>query len=195
MMSHSRVRTRCGMTVVEMSISLMIFAVLGGAVLQTVDLSHDSHSAVADVVADNETLREAAKSLGLDLRLSADTRITVTQLADENHEVTFQVPVLDGNVLSWGVSADYLGLGEGDEVDWSLRYTVEEANGERTLVRQILDDADVLQIEEVIAEGLRSGAEDPPGFQVEQIGDIWEITLSIDGNGVRSEEFHVWMRN
>ncbi len=87
--------------------------------------------------------------------------------------------------------------------NWTVRYTVvsEIVGGalDRSLVRQVLDEVGTIQDAETVASGLRSGEEDPPGFQIIQNGNVWVVTLSLEGsmNGgsLRGTEFHVSTRN
>jgi hypothetical protein len=115
------------------------------------------------------------------------------------------VPVQVGATLGWGVHDRTLGPDEASQnrVGWSLRYTVESVLSQgvttRRLVRQVLDAAQNVVGQRLVAERVRSGSAVPPGFTVRKPGATWEITLSTDARnpqeqGIR-EVFHVQARN
>lgn len=192
---------RHGFTLVELAVALTIFTVLGYSLISALRLSDNSRTAVADMVEQNEQLRAGAGDLSDALRLSTESRVTITNLADENHELTLQLPVVVGGALGWGVPASYLSTaGATDQENWSLRYTVivdagGTGSGERSLVRQVLDDGGALVDSLVLVKGVLPGDGGMPGFEVEKTGDVWEVTLSLDKGTGKSEVFHVFPRN
>lgn len=206
MLSRNRVRaTRAGFTLLETMISLTIFAVIGYSLAVVVDLGNDSQRSVLRVAAEDRSLRESTSFLTDELRSSTDSSIAVTTLGDGNSQVTFRMPVEVGGALSWGVYDKSLGATYADQnkANWSLRYTVRNVVTagvtNKQLVRQILDDSQVVQKELVVAEGLRAGNLTPPGFRIVQTGDVWQVTVSTVGEyankvGMKAE-FHVQTRN
>jgi prepilin-type N-terminal cleavage/methylation domain-containing protein len=201
-----RFTARSGFTLLEMMISVSIFAVLGYALLTAVDIAHDSDATVIRISSEDRSVRTSTTSLLDELRSTSDANITVATLADGNHRVRFTVPVTVAGVLGWGVYDRSLGHTPDDQnkVGWSLQYTVRSVTGTdgkptRELVRQILDAAGSVHSETVLVRGLRSGTQTPAGFKVVRSGDLWEITLSTnstaDHSAVLRTVFHVKTRN
>lgn len=196
---------RAGFTLIELSISVTILAVLGYSVAVSVDMANDSQRTVYTVAAEDRALRESSSLLTDELRSSRDTQIAVTTLADGNHQLEFKVPIEVGGALTWGVYDKRLGTTYADQnkLDWEFRYTVRNAVVagvvNRQLLRQIIDTNSVVQEEQVVAEGLHSGTQDPPGFRVVQSGDMWVVTVSTAGKSAESPGikavFHVQARN
>ncbi len=199
-------RSRAAFTLMELTIAAGIMGVLGYSLSLAVKMSRDSQRTVSRVARDSRTTRDSIAQLIKDVRETTNTRITVTVLGDNNHEVQLQQPLEIGGVLGWGVYDRTLGPTDVDwsRTDWFVRYTVRSVVGPtgaqvRQLVRRILDDGFVVQREEVLVEGLRSGNDVPPGFRMVQVGDVWEISLATDGVNATSagqlSEFHVRPRN
>lgn len=202
----SRHSGRSGFTLLESMVSLSIFAVVGYSLAVVVDVGNDSQRSVIRVATEDRSLREASTLLIDELRSSTDSTITVATLGDGNSQLQFRMPIEVGSALSWGVYDKSLGATYADQnkADWSLRYTVRNAPNSggvvnRQLVRQILDEQQVVQKETVVAEGLRSGTVTPAGFRVVQTGDVWDVTVSTVGEiatkvGMEAG-FHVQTRN
>jgi hypothetical protein len=199
-------RSRAAFTVLELAIAAGIMGVLGYSLSLAVKMSRDSQQTVSRVARESRSTRESIAQLIQDVRESTNGRITVTVLADNNHEVTLQQPIDVAGAMVWGVFDRTLGPtdAEWSRQDWFVRYTVRSVVGPtgaqmRQLVRRILDDGFVVQREEVLVEDLRSGNDVPPGFQMVQAGDVWEITLTTEGESANSSgklsEFHVRPRN
>lgn len=192
-------RRSAGFTLVESVVGLTLLSVVGYALLLAAQVSHNSRRVVMDVAEEDRALRAATSLLIDEFSSSSDATLTVAQLADGNHRLRFQLPIEDGTPAGWGVVERGV-----PESGWSVQYTVQSAvlgSGEvrRELVRQIVDDLGAVQRTDVLVEGLRTGAEDPPGFRVVQNGAMWELTLSTagqtDGTGGIREVFHVRTRN
>lgn len=190
-----------GLTLIELTVAMTIFAVLGYSLMSALSLSNNSRAAVENMVEENEELRAGAGAVTNDLRVSSDARIDIAELADENHEVTVQLPIAIGGVLDWGVPAHEIGAPEAtDHQDWVVRYTVttgvdEHGAPERALVRQLVDAAGEVQKAEELVHGLTKGSDASPGFRVEKTGDVWEVTLSTEKGAGKKEVFHVHSRN
>lgn len=199
---HSR---RAGFTLIELMISLTIFAVLGYSVAISVDMASDSQRTVYSVAAEDRALRESSSFLTDELRSSRDSQIAVATLADGNHQLEFKVPIEVGSSLTWGVYDKRLGTTYADQnkIDWKYRYTVRNSVVagvvNKQLLRQIIDTNSEVHEEQVIAEGLHSGTQNPPGFRVVKSGDMWAVTVSTAGKSAESPgikaEFHVQARN
>lgn len=199
-------RPRSGFTLLEVAISLAIFAVLGVSLATSVEMANGSQRTVYSVAAESRALRESSTRLTDELRTSTDAEITVTTLADSNSQVEFRVPVESGGNLLWGVYDKRLGAtyDAQNKVGWRLRYTVRRVTTgpgviERQLVRQILNTASTVWAEDVIAEGLPDGTGATPGFRVVKSGDMWVVTVSTVGKSASSPGikavFHVQARN
>lgn len=202
----SAARSRAAFTLMELTIAAGIMGVLGYSLSLAVKMSRDSQQTVSRVARDSRSTRESIAQLIQDVRETADARIVVTTLGDNNHQVQLQQPIEIAGVLGWGVYDRNLGPLEADwsRADWFVRYTVRNVVGPtgaqvRQLVRRVLDDGLVVRREEVLIEGLRDGNDVPPGFRMVQVGDVWEITLATDGVNANSSgklsEFHVRPRN
>ncbi len=196
---------RAGFTLIETVIALAIFSVLGYGLALTATLGQESQAEVQRVATENRDLREASSWLLDEMRSTGNARVTTTVLADSNNQVRFMVPIDDAGVASWGVYDKRLGgtAALQNRAGWLVQYTVKNVvlNGavDKQLVRQILDTALTVQREDVLAHGLRSGTDVPPGFKVAMNGAMWEITLSTDGpqNGSLGKKMvlHVKTRN
>jgi hypothetical protein len=184
---------------VESAVGLTLFSVVGYALLLAVDVGHNSQRVVMNLAEEDRALRASTSVLIDELASSSDGTITVTELADGNHCLRFMLPIEAGGVATWGVYERGV-----PELNWSVQYTVRstvEGPGDvrRELVRQVVDDLGAVQRTDLLAENLRSGTQDPPGFRVVQNGAMREVTLSTDGltdgkAGIE-EVFHVRTRN
>lgn len=199
-------RSQGAFTLVELSIALTLFTVLGYGLSLAMQSGGNASSTVSQMTAENGGIRELRGKLAGELEVAQEADITIAPLADGNHQLSFMVPIDDSGTQDWGVYDTSLGLDAASQnrVDWRFQYTVEVrplggGGVDRTLVRQIIDDTGAVQREEVMVSGLRSGTDVPPGFSVTQAGDLWEVTVSTkrtDGNqGGRRVVFHVHTRN
>lgn len=187
---------RAGFSLVETVIAMGGFLVVAYALVVTLDIGRDTEQLVRTGAVQNREIRAASRRLVDELRSSRDSAISVTTLADGNHELTFMVPIQLAGVNSWGVYDRSLGSDEASQnhEDWQIRYTV-DAQGR--LVRQLIDEQAAVQTQAVVAQLATSDA--APGFQVEDSGDVWVITItrassSTQGSG-EVEVFHVQTRN
>lgn len=203
---HRDREARAGFTLIESVIALVIFTALGYGLCIAAAVGSNSQREVSRVAAENKSLRDAIGSLTDELRSTSDANVTTALLADGNTRLRFMMPIVDAGVNSWGVYDRRLGSTAAlqNRANWQLQYTVRDvasAGGvmEKQLVRQILDTTQAVQLEDVLAHGLRSGTDVPPGFKVAMNGAMWEVTLStdgpLDGNLGKSTVFHVKTRN
>ena len=200
-----RSRGRRGFTLLETVIALLLFSVLGYALGVAAHVGGSSAIEITRMRGENSELRAATLTLGEELRSTSDVNITVAALADGNHQLRFMQPITVAGASVWGVHDKQLGDTPAlqNRANWIVQYTVRNqmVSGtlQKQLVRQILDDTFVVQREKVIATGLRSGTDVPPGFRVALNGAVWEITLStdgpLDGNLGKSVVMHVHTRN
>lgn len=188
---------RAGFSLLELTIATMIFLVVGLALKDTVLMADRSQSAVFEGAKTNRELRAASRRLARELRSARGSLLTVETLPNGCAQATFMTPIVVGGNDDWGVEDDFLTGGQ-PQADWSLRYTVVD-DGDRRLIRQVLDDAQVVQDQQVVLAGLST---DPntPGFTLAQTGDVWEVALVLDGQGDDDEtgkqlDFHLRMRN
>lgn len=196
-----------GLSLLELVIALSIFTTLGLSLYTVVDSAKRSHQAVTHGVAENEKLRSSVSSLADELKSTSTGLMTIVELADGNDQITFQMPIEVAGEPVWGVEERELGESAEEWVreNWFVRYTVEpqqpDATGyvNRVLLRQVLDDAGDVQLEQTISEGLNTGTATNPGFTVTQVGDMWEVCFSTDGHATntsgRKAVFHVATRN
>jgi hypothetical protein len=190
-----------GLTFMEVVAASAVSMVLGYALIGMVTMGNTTQATVSQVAEENDQLRTANKELMKELQVANSATMTITTLQDNNHEVTFMTPVEVSGNPAWGVRDFSLGPDPTSQTreNWKFRYTVQNVNNCRKLVRQILDDMDVVQREEVIAENLRSGSDNPPGFQMVQAGEMWELTIGTLGEDAsdpgRRVIFHVLLRN
>ena len=181
--------SRAGLTVLEIVIATSVFVVVGYALIGAVQMGNNSRQTVYQVASTSEDVREAHTALIEELKTGGDSTVTVTTLGDGNHEKTFMQRIVVGAGLGWGVFDESFGTipEEQNKPDWQIRYTVRnvplDGGGfDRRLVRQILDEESVVQDEEVVMRGLRTGLESPPGFSAVKVGDMWEVTITTDGH-------------
>jgi prepilin-type N-terminal cleavage/methylation domain-containing protein len=195
-----------GFTLIETVIALVIFTALGYGLAIAAAVGSNSQREVSRVASENKSLRDSISSLVDELRSTSDANVTLALLADGNTRLRFMMPIVDAGANSWGVYDRRLGSTPAlqNRANWLVQYTVRSAQiaggaTERQLVRQILDTALAVQREDVLAHGLRSGTDVPPGFKVAKNGAIWEVTLSTDGpdngNSKKSTVMHVKTRN
>jgi len=204
MRRHIARAARGGFTILEMVIASSIFVVLAYVLVAATRAGEGSQGAVTTTIERSESLRSARGSLANELRTTSDDVITVEELADGNDELTFMMPITVGGTNTWGVYDRSLGATEDEQNQegWFIRYTVEDHEGCSVdciaLVRQILDDQEDVQEEELIVEGLSCESQGP-AFQVEKSGEMWEIRVKQAGYGEESsgEEatFYVYTRN
>ncbi len=188
---------RAGFTVLEMTIASGIFLLVGVALQDTVLMADRVQETVFDRSETSRDLRGIGSQLVDEFKSTQDASLEVQALPSGDDQVTFQTPISIGGVDLWGV--EELGIEGGDpQQDWSLRYTVVDAQ-DRRLVRQVLDADDAVKSSEVVMGGL-SEVEGVPGFSVQQTGDVWAVTLTLDPDGEagtngRSIDFHFRTRN
>jgi prepilin-type N-terminal cleavage/methylation domain-containing protein len=195
-----------GFTLLETMVALSIFAALGYSLAIVVGFGNHSQRAVSRMAAEDRALRTATIALLDDLRSTTDSSITITPLADGNHQVRFMLPIDVAGVASWGVYDRTLGpdAASQNQPNWHVQYIVRDlalGGGQvnKQLVRQILDDTNTMRKEKVLADGLQSGTQVPPGFKVVKTGLVWQVTLStvgkVEGKAGIREVFHVRTRN
>lgn len=176
-------RSRAGFTLLELMITVAILGLVATAAMETISGSTSSSRSVTTAVLENASLRDSGKLISQELRSAGGGRFDVVVLADGNHELTFQVPVTVAGVAEFGVYDRRLGADEAawNRADWSLRYTVVPGNdGTRLFVRQVLDELDVVQRQTTLSSDLRAGNVNPPGFQVVDQGDVWEVVIATE---------------
>lgn len=155
---------------------------------------------VVRVSNEDREMRSASSRLLDELQDTADSKITTLTGADGNTTLRFQQPVDNAGTHTWGVFDREIGTTDADHtrVGWYVSYITRMQGGQRQLVRQELDAALAVQREKVITDGVRAGNATPPGFRVQKVGAVWQVTLSTDGEqgqeGIRTV-FHVRTRN
>ena len=198
-------RRSSGFTLLEMVVAMTLFSVIGYTLMSAVRMAHQSHRAVVASTIENGNRRKASTRLIEELASANSASIQVVTGAGVNDSIAFQLPITVAGVKEWGIKEESLSSIPADQsvADWSIRYIVLDLpwNGElrSSLVRQVLDDLDVVQVQDSIVDGLRSGALNPKGFSVQRVGVMWEVTLTTAGNANgsegRSTVFHVKTRN
>lgn len=203
--SFARRWRRAGFTLIESMIAISIFAVVGYGLFVAVDIAFDSGEIVTDVTGTNRNLRKATRSLHDEMGQASDGTITIGNSLQGSHELTFMVPILVGGAESWGVYDRTLGSSEDDwnKENWQVRYTVQQSVVEEqlqlNLVRQVIDAAGAVQSEKTVVEHLAHGENEPAGFHVEKVGDMWVVTCTAYGSATSkqasSTTFHIRTRN
>ncbi len=195
-----------GLTLLEMMVAVSILGLVGYTLVRAVEMGSNSQDAVQRTIGENEAIRSTASDLRNELKATGDAVLTVATLADGNHQVTFPQPIVVGGDPAWGIYDPLHGADEEAHnlEGWNLRYTVDSIpigafDVNRRLLRQVVDELGAVQDEDILVEGLRAGGDDPPGFTVVQVGDVWEITLTMVGYDAakrgRGTVFHVRTRN
>jgi len=195
----ARVRRR-GFTVLEVTIAVAVFAVLGLVISETIGLAGSSHRTVVGVIENNRQMRDATGMLKEELRLTSEANMTVTVLPDGNSELTLMQPLAVGGAIVWGALNPQQGTTPEQQAaaGWRIRYTViasADGNGSQ-LVRQLLDDTGAVRRNETIAAALHPNVN--PAFSVVAAGEMWEVTLvtaAYTSGGQGREMFHVKPRN
>jgi len=203
--SRSTGKRSSGFTLLEMVVALTLFSVIGYTLMSAVRMAHQSHRAVVASTIENGNRRKACTRLIEELASANSASIQVVTGAGVNDSITFQMPITVAGVKEWGAKEESLSSipEEQSVAGWSIRYVVFDLpwNGgvRSSLVRQVLDDLDVVRVQDSVVDGLRSGVLNPKGFSVEQVGVMWEVTLTTMGNADNSEGrstvFHVKTRN
>lgn len=214
---------RAGLTVLEVSISIGAFGVIGYGLVSVMDFGRRSQQTVVAIADNNSDRQDATAQLVRELSSTSDARISLDELPGGNTSLTFQQPIDVDGAAVWGVADPRLALSfDEDETfeDWSLRYTVQtefknpvgghadlspsHANIQmpsvavRTLLRQVLNADNEIVSSEIVLNNLRGEAE-KPGFHVQRVGDVWEIriaTLALSNNEPSLDTvIHVATRN
>lgn len=187
---------RSGFTLLELSISTVILAVVGYSLTTAVKLGNDSNSTVTQVANESRGQRKSITQLIDDLRMTTNTRITITTASDGNSQVQLQMPIEVAGALVWGVRDRRLGDSEDtwNQADWTVRYVVDD---EDQLVRRVVDLNGATRLEDVLDDDLLEGV-GTPGFRMVQAGEVWQVNLATqrgDQGTVSRNEFHVRTRN
>ncbi len=187
---------KSGFTLLELSISTVILAVVGYSVSAAVKLGNDSNSTVMQVASDSRGQRKSITQLIDDVRMSTNTRITITTAINGNSQVQLQMPIEVAGALAWGVRDRRLGEDEDawNQADWIVRYLVDD---DGRLVRRVVDLNGATRLEDVLDDDLLEGV-GTPGFQMVQAGAVWQVNLATrrgDHGTVSRNEFHVRTRN
>ncbi len=191
------VRRQRGFTIVEVVAAMTVMAIVGLSLMQLIRISHGGARATADMTRSWGGLRKASGMMADDLAQSAATKMTLATVNGEQ-QVTLQQPVaVAGGAVTWGACDLAQPVATRMRPGWFVRWTVRTVNGERQLVRQLLDAAQSVKVEQVVVRKLRAGTGSKPGFKVQASGQMWTITLSADGpNGaVEMVSFDVGLRN
>lgn len=187
---------KSGFTLLELSISTVILAVVGYSVSAAVKLGNDSNSTVMQVASDSRGQRKSITQLIDDVRMSTNTRITITTASNGNSQVQLQMPIEVAGALVWGVRDRRLGEDEDtwNQADWIVRYLVDD---DGRLVRRVVDLNGATRLEDVLDDDLLEGV-GTPGFRMVQAGAVWQVNLATrrgDHGTVSRNEFHVRTRN
>jgi len=187
---------KSGFTLLELSISTVILAVVGYSVSAAVKLGNDSNSTVMQVASDSRGQRKSITQLIDDVRMSTNTRITITTASNGNSQVQLQMPIEVAGALAWGVRDRRLGEDEDawNQADWIVRYLVDD---DGRLVRRVVDLNGATRLEDVLDDDLLEGV-GTPGFRMVQAGAVWQVNLATrrgDHGTVSRNEFHVRTRN
>lgn len=190
-------RRQRGFTIVEVVAAMTVMVIVGLSVMQLIRISHGGARATADMTRSWGGLRKASGMMADDLAQAAVSKMTLTTVNGEQ-QVTLQQPVaVAGGAVTWGACDMDQPVATRLRSGWFVRWTVRTVNGERQLVRQLLDAAQSVKVEKVVVRKLRTGTGSKPGFKVQASGQMWTITLSADGpNGaVDMVSFDVGLRN
>jgi len=201
--SHGSNRaTRRGFTIVELSISLAIFSVVGYALAVIVGVGRESQTIVTGMASIDAQVRDATEQLTTDLRTAQTSTVATTTLADGNTQVSLMQPITVGGADAWGVYDRTLGndATEQNNAGWHVQYTVRNAtavdgSATKELVRRLLDVNGVARKTSVLVTGIEPGTANPKGFRVVRNGAIWQVTISTSGaapsNAGMRTSFHV----
>jgi prepilin-type N-terminal cleavage/methylation domain-containing protein len=195
-----------GFTLVEVSISITLMGILGYSFVAASDMGNNSYRAVQRATTKARQLRAAGASIVEEFQLANPNTVEVVVLADGNHRVTFQQPLVIGGALLWGAYEPKWGSDEAErnQAGWWIRYTVVNTavgggNANMTLIRQVLDDGLAVIEQDEVMEQLSSGFALKPGFSVVDAGEVWEIQVNSEGfgggDGGNGGTYNVRMRN
>ena len=187
-MIQRRATRRSGMTLVEVAMGAAFLAFIGYILTTTVQISTQTQATVMESVTGLGRLRSGAKSLRSALRQASEDLMTVTTLPSGDSELTVQEPITVAGNPAWGVWEEELGPDDDSRTqeDWFLRFTVRQVpldgGGMRhDLVRQVIDTAAQIRLESTLVTDLFQGDALDPGFQVRNVGDVWEVSIRTAG--------------
>lgn len=169
-----------GSSIVEIAIGGALLTVLGVAALSLTAASRDGAAAARVATMQTTALRNASEVLREELMQTTAARLVVTEVAGQNDIVTLQRPIPGaGATPAWGAFDNQAAPSLRMRVDHFTRFAVVNGAGGRELRRQTLAPDLTIVGEAVIARGLASGADNPPGLAVDPVGDMWRITLGL----------------
>ena len=198
-----------GWTMIEISIVMVLTAVMSLAVFGILETSEKGARTVSSEGEALTQLRRAANLVTQDIKQTTTSRLVIASLPDGNHTVTLQEPLsITAGVITWGVKEKELGstAAARTKPGWFLRYTVVDApmpSGppEKRLVRQALDTSMKVQKAWILARNILPGTSTPAGFQLTQSGSMWKAqitTRATTGAGIsapRTLSFDIALRN
>lgn len=177
-----------GYTLLEVAIAGALMSILTYSLVVASSLGNNSYEAVERATANTREVQEVSESIKQEFKTTNEDNIDIVVLADGNHQVTFQHPLILGGALGWGAYDTSWGPSDDDknQPGWWIRYTVQtivnaDGDAERCLVREVLDEAFDVQEQDTVATDLRAGNGANPGFQVNQTGDVWAIEMYMEG--------------
>jgi hypothetical protein len=177
----TRSRRESGSSIVELTIGGALIAILGVAAMSLTAASRDGAATARVATMRTTSLRNASTVIREDLVQSAVARLTVTKVAGQNDVVTLQRPILTaGAAPVWGAFDPKAAPALRMRADHFTRFVVVGALGGRELRRQTLAPDLTMIAEEVVARGLAGGAAVLPGLTVDQVGDMWRVTIGLE---------------
>lgn len=188
---HSRPGRR-GVSLLEVVLAATLFTGIGYVLSLSMRASDQSYGTVASSVEANAEIRAFTVLFTDELKGARQASIAAADNGGFS-TIEFQTAIESaGGGPTWGAFERGLDVDEANcsQAGWSVRYGVEQAqDGTNELVRSIVDDVGAVQHTRTLAAEVTE-------FSVNEVGDVWVVGLTTQGNeGTRHEEFDVRTRD
>lgn len=172
-----------GFTLLEVTIASALAVLVGLSVVGLVMAGRDSAATARRQAASTSSLRAASVAMAEDLSQSQTARLSIVELADKNHQVTFQRPVASAaGAVTWGAYDAKMPGGARLRANCSARYTVRKDGDARNLLRQVLADDGTVVREEILVRDVATGSAAKPGLAIVRTGDVYQVTIGLAGS-------------
>jgi Tfp pilus assembly protein PilW len=182
-----------GFSMVEVTIGVALAVMVSLAAVALVSVSRTGHERSVSAARTTGSMRDVSIRMREDIAQASNAgHFLVTTNPDGNDVIRMQRPTVTTNgTSSWGAADPSKPLEERMQDGFWARYQVETREGQRVLMRQMLDSLGQVTNEQVIARGIAAGSANPRGLRVETIGMTRRITIGFDST---SNQLTPWTR-